>query len=361
MKVGIYMPSSSGSKTAPVFYDGLEGDFFRRALTAIHGQVAHTDVHFFWFDDGDSPSPCSLIPSLQVNTGASVLRLVRGSGPTIEQSVKDHDIDVLLTRIDAPPVRLSIPKILFTLDMLFHGEAPPGSTTPPPPLSKKIKQACSEAKGILCPSEYVHKACASRLEMGLEKATVARAGVSKVFSEAQPPVVEDRYALFILNRYTFPSIPTFIDAIRKNRSLFPPTLVILGPLHPEEPADWELPVVRIEHCPDAMAAGLMQHAQACFYPAKGEGSGMPVLQAMCAGAMLITTKSGALFEVAGSSPFYCEADNHFSILQALRRMLDETPPERDKRRQMSRSLILDCTWERCGARIISAVKRGLVR
>lgn len=56
-----------------------------------------------------------------------------------------------------------------------------------------------------------------------------------------------------------------------------------------------------------------------------ERSGMTVLQAMTAGAMLVTTKLGANFEVAGMVPFYCEPDNSYSLLQVLHRMLDESP------------------------------------
>jgi hypothetical protein len=76
--------------------------------------------------------------------------------------------------------------------------------------------------------------------------------------------------------------------------------------------------------------------------------------------MLVTTKSGANFEVAGTAPFYCEPDNPFSLLQVLRRMLDESPKEREKRRQMAKSLVMDHTWERCGGKIASALRRSLL-
>jgi len=97
-----------------------------------------------------------------------------------------------------------------------------------------------------------------------------------------------------------------------------------------------------------------------LYPAQGDGSGMFALQALRAGARLVTSKSGANFEMAGAMPFYCEADNPVSMLQVLRRMLDETPAEQEKRRQMGRTLVLDCTWERCAGKIVSALKRSLL-
>ena len=320
MRVGIYMPVSEKDRSdPPLYYDGVEKEYFRRAFSAVLGRNTYEDVELFWFDEGDNPSPCQAIQTVSLHKHRSSLSLLRSADSRLEQSIKETALDVLLTRIDVPALRLSIPRVLFAADMLFHGESPPGSKTPPPPLNKKIKQSCTQARAILCPSTYVHRSCSSRLEMGLEKAIVARAGVDEIFSQEQASMIEEPYALFILNRYTFPAVPTFLEAVKQNASLFPPNLVVLGPLHPQEPESWELPVMRIKDYPDAMIAGLMQHAEVCIYPAHGDGSGMPVLQALNAGAILITTKSGALFELAGAAPFYCEAGNHISLLQSLRR------------------------------------------
>lgn len=354
------MPSVGVQRNVPPAVDGLECEFLHRAVRGILNARAKTDARFLWFSDSDDGPAFPDIPCEPVSRPGVLLSIRRGGKPTLDQALASHGVDVLLTRIDAPPVRAQIPRVLFTLDMHFHGDVSRSGTVPAPLLPRKIKQMCTEAKSIICASEYVHKACASRLEMGLEKAVVARPGVDGVFSQPQESIIEGPFALFVLNRYTEPAIPMLLDAIRRNRGLFPPNLVVLGSVHSNEPENWELPVVRIERCPDTMTAALMQHAGMCIYPAKGEGSGMTVLQAMTAGAMLVTTKSGANFEVAGSAPFYCEPDNPISLLQVLRRMLDESPKEREKRRQMARSLVLDNTWERCGGKIMSVLRRSLL-
>ena len=119
--------------------------------------------------------------------------------------------------------------------------------------------------------------------MGLEKAVVARPGVDPIFMDPQGSIIDGPFALYERNRYTESGIPKLLTAIEKNRELFPPSLVILGKAGSNEPEDWGMPVVRIERCPDAMTASLMQHARMCIYLSKGEGSGMTVLQAMTAG------------------------------------------------------------------------------
>ncbi|HNZ48523.1 MAG TPA: hypothetical protein PLZ53_05015 [Candidatus Hydrogenedentes bacterium] len=359
MKVGIYMPFGERGKSASsLFYDGLEKEYFRRALGAVHAQKAYSDMELLWFDEGGNPSPCAFVRTTAIEPVRSSLSLFKSSSRLLEKVVQDEGLDVLLTHISTPLLRLSIPQILFTADMLFHGETRSVSNTPPPPLSSKIKRACMSAQSILCPSEYVHRSCLSRLEMGLEKAIVAKAGVDKIFSEPSPSLIDPPYGLFILNRYTFPALPTFFNAIQKNTSLFPQNLVVLGPVHPEEPSNWPLPVVRIENCPDKEVAGLMQNAEMCFYLAHGDGSGIPVLQALSSGALLITTRSGAINEVAGSVPFYCEADNITSLLNILRRAKNEKASDLRKRKQTAQNLIHDCSWERCGTKILSTLKRS---
>jgi len=360
MLVGIYMPSGAFQRNEPSAVDGLEGEFLRRAVRGVLNSKTRSDAKFVWFTEEDNDPAAADIPCERVSRHGSLLNKMRGGYPSLEEAIRKHRVDVLLSRLDMPLPTRSVPTVLFTLDMFFHGDVTRDNKIPPPPLSRKIKQACSEAKGILCPSEYVHKACASRLEMGLEKAAVARPGVDPVFSVPQDSIIDGPFALFILNRYTEPAIPMLLAAIKRNPMLFPPNLVVLGAVHPGEPENWEIPLVRIERCPDNMMASLMQNATMCLYLSKAEGSGMTVLQAMTAGAMLVTTKSGANFEVAGTAPFYCESDNPFSLLQSLRRMLDESPKERDKRRQMARSLVIDNTWERCGNKILSTLRRSLI-
>ena len=360
MLVGIYMPSGSSQRNAPAAVDGLESDFLRRAIRGVLRAKNRTDARFLWFTEEENKPVDPDIPCECVTRHGTLMNLVRGGHPSLEDALKKNQVDTLLTRLDMPPPGKNIPKVLFTLDMHFCGDVTRNTNIPPPPLPRKIKQICAEAKGILCPSEYVHKACASRLEMGLEKAAVARPGIEEVFSRPQDSIIDGPFALFVLNRYTEPSIPMLQAAIKRNPSLFPPSLVVLGEVHPGEPEDWGIPVVRIERCPDNMTASLLQHATMCLYLSKAEGSGMIVLQAMMAGAMLVTTKSGANFEVAGTAPFYCESDNPFSLLQSLRRMLDESPKEREKRRQMARTLVLDSTWEKCGNKILSVLRRSLI-
>ncbi len=360
MLVGIYIPSRKILEGNSLITDRLENEFLLRAIRGILSSSTNTDTNFLWLMDKTDDWVVTDIPMKRIHHRTSWFDLARGNTPTLDQTLAAHHVDVLLTRVDTYPLPKSIPKVLFALDMLFHDDAARNPSATPQSLPRKIKKSCVEAKIILCPSQYVNKACASRLDMGLEKAVVAPPGVDPIFSHHQESIIDGPFALYVLNRYSRSGIPTLLNAIQKHKELFPPTLVVLGSMQPNEPEDWLLSTVRIEQCPDAMTASLMQNAQMCIYLSKGDGSGMTVMQAMTAGAMLVTTKSGANFEVGGSAPFYCEPDNAYSLLQVLRRMLDESQKERAKRRQTARSLVMDHTWTRCGNKVLSALKRSLL-
>ncbi len=338
--------------------DGLEAAYFRRSLRVL--REVNKDTRFIWFSEHETEPLCENVPTELISKRPALLRSLAGGGPSLEQALARHKADVLLTTIDAPAVRATLPKVMFTLDMMVYTSKRPGNGQLHPALPRTVKHNCAEARFILCPSVSAQKSCSAHLEMGLEKIVIARAGVDKVFAQQYDSIIEGRYALFPLNRYTCDNIRTITEAIRRNPRLFPPTLVVIGPIYPGEPKEWGLPVIRIEQCPDNMMAALLQNADTVLYPAQGDGSGMMALQALSAGAQFITSKSGANLEVAGTAPFYCEPDNPVAMLQVMRRMLDETPAESEKRRQMGRALVMDCAWERCASKIVSAVKRSLL-
>lgn len=69
---------------------------------------------------------------------------------------------------------------------------------------------------------------------------------------------------------------------------------------------------------------LLGGATVVAYPSSGEGFGLPVLEAMAAGAAVLTTRRLAIPEVAGDAAAYCEPETA-SIAAALRALLDDEP------------------------------------
>lgn len=73
---------------------------------------------------------------------------------------------------------------------------------------------------------------------------------------------------------------------------------------------------------DAALAELYRRCAVFCYPSLGEGFGLPVLEAMAAGAAVLTSNVSSLPEVGGDAVEYADASDVASIAAGLERLLD---------------------------------------
>ena len=76
--------------------------------------------------------------------------------------------------------------------------------------------------------------------------------------------------------------------------------------------------------PDAHLPALYNLAEALAYPSLAEGFGMPILESMACGTPLVTTRRGALPEVAGDAALYVDPEDVDSIADGLARILSDS-------------------------------------
>lgn len=104
----------------------------------------------------------------------------------------------------------------------------------------------------------------------------------------------------------------------------------------------ELGYLPIEDLPSFLGG-----AELVVYPSLGEGFGLPVLEAMATGAVVVTTRRLAIPEVGGDAVEYCDTDAA-SISTAMAGLLGSTP----RRRELSaaaRARAATFTWQRAWA------------
>jgi glycosyltransferase involved in cell wall biosynthesis len=107
----------------------------------------------------------------------------------------------------------------------------------------------------------------------------------------------------------------------------------------------EIPVVLPGYLPDSYVPGLMAGAQAFLFPSFTEGFGIPMLEAMSAGTIVIAGNTGAMPEVAGPNALYCDPCDHGSIADAMDEVLTMSASDRDRRIQNGRAHAANFTWQ----------------
>lgn len=111
------------------------------------------------------------------------------------------------------------------------------------------------------------------------------------------------------------------------------------------------------YVPDEDLPFLYAGAGAFMYPSIYEGFGLPVLEAMAAGAPVVTSNRASLKEVAGTLAASLDPDDHAALSAALREALETSgdAAARAKRIAWARTF----TWQRCARETIAVYERAL--
>jgi len=320
-----------------------------RACQALQGDtrfVAFTHEHNHHCYEG-----CTRVNLDETGGGIPGMR-----GAPLDRALRQHPVDRLLSPLTAPATARNTPQFLYALDLadLERGGANPrrqASTL------KAARKACAALQGLVVPSEYLRHRCLELLETPLDRVVVAPPGVDVAFEKPTATIVEQPYIVLHVDALAASELSTVVAALEQLNKETALNLAVTGAGCGKEPDNWGLPAVRIEHLPDAQFAGLYQHARLFLYPALHDGCVMPLMEALRARAPVVAAKSGAVTEFAHAVPIYYNAGSASSLLQALRRTLQEDEAARKKRTQQGQQAVADFTWEQTAWRLLSAFSK----
>lgn len=225
-------------------------------------------------------------------------------------------------------------------------------------LERGLAQTMARARAILTPSETV------RAELLADRA--AAPGTVHVTPEASrlgpappgggtalPDAVPARFVLHVGTIERRKNVAILLAAWPRLRALLPdaPPLVLCGKpgWRPESIADaldrataegW---LLRLGHAPDEVLRGLYQRAAAVVCPSVYEGFGLPLVEAMAAGAPLVCSDIPVFREVAADAALFVPPDDAAGWTAALARVLSDPGQARELRaRDAARARDFDC-------------------
>ena len=225
-----------------------------------------------------------------------------------------------------------------------------------------------QSRGLVCISQATADALVARYPAAGAKVTVAPLGVAPVLTAPAPEELDGLppagYVLAVGTLEPRKNLPRLVDAY----SALPAavqnahSLVVVGALGwrtgPTLAALHSLGerCTLLGHVSDAALAELYRRCAVFCYPSLAEGFGLPVLEAMAAGAAVLTSNTPALMEVGGDAVEYVDPWSVESIAVGLEGLLSSAQ-RRDELGAQARERARDFSWEVTAARTLSALER----
>ena len=118
----------------------------------------------------------------------------------------------------------------------------------------------------------------------------------------------------------------------------------------------------VQWIPAASDAELRMHyagAAAFVYPSEYEGFGLPILEAMAARSLVVTSNGSSMPEIGGPIALYFDPYDIDSIAAGLRTAVELSTAEREQRLEHGQTQARTFTWERCQQQTVTVLQELL--
>ncbi len=234
---------------------------------------------------------------------------------------------------------------------------------------RPFRAAALLAKHFITNSQFSKTELTKHLGIAPDRIDVVHLGVDAGIAGAEPARFDGvpRYVLFVGEVEARKGLDTLLEALERivfscsNGPLGPLALVIAGRF---DAATAMIPssvrVIALGHVDDDRLAALYAGAEALVYPSRYEGFGLPVLEAMAAGAPVIASDAGGIPEAGGDAALYFNAGDAASLAAALQRLLSDEHLAADLRAR-GRTRAAHMTWDNTAEQTLAVFERVLPR
>lgn len=271
------------------------------------------------------------------------------------------------------PLRSGLPTVVTVHDVTWFTEPEQHSPVKASFFRSATRTAVRHANRVIVPSKATRDELVRVLDADPTRIDVAYHGVDQ--SQFHPPSEEETrraatrcglhdrpYVAFLGALEPRKNVPNLIRGFaRAVRDLDkPPALVLGGGMHEDDvdaacrEVETTVKVVRTGFLRAPDLAGFLGGALVVAFPSRGEGFGLPVLEAFACGVPVVCSDVPALREVSGGRAQLFRRGDDDSLRDALRRVLSEPV---DPAALQARAA--GFTWRRCAERTLAAYRRAL--
>ncbi len=255
-----------------------------------------------------------------------------------------------------PPTRS--PKITTIHDLLVYKFAEFMHPSIVANQKRKLEWVKKESDRIIVDSESTKHDCIELLHLEENRLRVVHLGVSKKFQIQPHTIVQKILKKYRIEKKFLLAVGTLeprknIDRIIKAHSSMKKQsdidLVVVGKWVWGEKLEFPNSVHMLSNIDVADLPALYTGASCFLYPSLYEGFGLPVLEAMACGCLVVTSSRGSLKEIAGDAAIIVDPQRVDSILYGIEKSLDMD--EEDRKKMISKGLewAKKFTWEKTAA------------
>lgn len=217
---------------------------------------------------------------------------------------------------------------------------------------------------VITPSEAVRREAIAHFHLHPDRVVTVPLAASATFRHIEAAAPAKPYFLFVGTLEPRKNIPRLIEAWRQIRKQFDADLVLAGRVREDFPPPAPEPGLRLlGPVPEAELPGLYSGALACVYPSLYEGFGLPVLEAMQCGAIVVTSRDPAIMEVSQDAAIQLDPGDTRALTEALAAVV-RAPRNFDHLRSRALARAREFTWEKTARRtreVYDAARRAFDR
>jgi len=268
------------------------------------------------------------------------------------------------------PIRYRGKYVVTIHDLLMHRQKGLDATTLNPIVygvkrmgySRVFAHAVNDSKRVIVPTKWVKRDLLRNYEISEEKVVVVYEGVDKVGRAGtlsarglrRKHELQKDYFIYVGNAYPHKNLARAIEAVVGVSKTRPVSLAIVTSRGVfEERLRKTVADLRAEDCvrllgfiPDKELVALYRGAAGFVYPSMEEGFGLPGLEAMSAGTLVLASDIGVFKEVYEDKAIYFNPYDFSSIQRAMRNALTMGQDRRRRKIAEGKKFVQKYSWEK---------------